>query len=213
MTCPIESRAVQATAADALSPPSLEPPRSEVRNTIRRRKPDDEARLRSLVDMYIDFVARVLRNAGTPDTEIDDDVQRTFIIVARRLDDVRLGSEKGFLLKTALYVAAHARRTMARRREVPAELNAELVDPGDSPERLVDQKRARRLLDQVLDAMDGPLRTVFVLYEFEDMSTVEIARVLEIPRGTVASRLRRARGIFRERVGALKAVVSVEVTP
>ena len=179
---------------------------------VAARTTGPEARLRWIVDTHIDFVARVLRNAGTPDTEVDDDVQRTFIIVARRLDDVRPGSEKGFLLKTALYVAAHARRTMARRREVPTEYAAELVDSGASPEHLIDQKRARKLLDEVLGAMDNPLRTVFVLYEFEDMSTVEIARVLEIPRGTVASRLRRARVIFRERVRALKTAVSVEVT-
>src|SRR3954465_5223093 len=58
---------------------------------------DRDVRLRSKVDRYIDFVARVLRNAGTPDAEIDDEVQRTFITAARRLDDVRPGAEKGFL--------------------------------------------------------------------------------------------------------------------
>ena len=82
---------------------------------------DRDARLRGMVDRYIDFVARVLRNAGTPDAEIDDEVQRTFITAARRLDDVRPGAEKGFLFKIALNLAAHARRTLARRREVLAE--------------------------------------------------------------------------------------------
>ena len=57
------------------------------------------ARLRRMVDDHIDFVARVLRNAGTPLTEIDDEVQRTFITAARRIDDVRVGSERGFLLQ------------------------------------------------------------------------------------------------------------------
>ena len=37
--------------------------------------------------------------------------------------------------------------------------------------------------------MDESLRVVFVLYEFEEMNMSEIADVLEIPRGTVASRL------------------------
>jgi RNA polymerase sigma-70 factor (ECF subfamily) len=48
------------------------------------------------------------------------------------------------------------------------------------------------------------LRTVFVLHEFEELNMSEIASVLEIPRGTVASRLRRARQEFRERVLALQ---------
>jgi RNA polymerase sigma-70 factor (ECF subfamily) len=42
------------------------------------------------------------------------------------------------------------------------------------------------------------------------MNMSEIADVLEIPRGTVASRLRRARAEFRERVAALEGVVQVK---
>jgi RNA polymerase sigma-70 factor (ECF subfamily) len=168
---------------------------------------DRDARLRDMVDRYVDFVARVLRNAGTPDAEIDDEVQRTFITAARRLDDVRPGAEKGFLFKIALNLAAHARRTLARRREVLAEEAPERNETFPTPEQLTDQKRMRQLLDGVLDRMDESLRVVFVLYEFEEMNMSEIADVLEIPRGTVASRLRRARAEFRERVAVLEGVV------
>jgi RNA polymerase sigma-70 factor (ECF subfamily) len=174
---------------------------AELKSTVRAT--DRESRLRWMVDEYIDFVARVLRNAGTPAAEIDDDVQRTFIAAARRLDDVRPGAERSFLLQTALYVAAHARRTVARRREVAAEEAPEQVDTALTPEQLTDQKRARQMLDRVLSEMDGDLRTVFVLYEFEELSMAEIADALSIPRGTVASRLRRARGDFRDRVRAI----------
>jgi len=169
-----------------------------------------DVRLRAMVDRYLDFVARVLRNAGTPDAEIDDEVQRTFITAARRLDDVRPGAEKGFLFKIALNLAAHARRTLARRREVLAEEAPERNETFPTPEQLTDQKRMRQLLDRVLDRMDESLRVVFVLYEFEEMNMSEIADVLEIPRGTVASRLRRARGEFRERVAALEGLARGE---
>lgn len=177
---------------------------SEIKSAVRAT--DRDARLRWMVDEYIDFVARVLRNAGTPAAEIDDDVQRTFIAAARRLDDVRPGAERSFLLQTALYVAAHARRTVARRREVAADEAPEQVDSALTPEQLADQKRARQLLDRVLTQMDGDLRTVFVLYEFEELSMAEIADALSIPRGTVASRLRRARADFRDRVRALEGI-------
>jgi DNA-directed RNA polymerase specialized sigma24 family protein len=53
---------------------------------------DREGRFRALVERYVDFVARALRNAGTPRADIDDDVQRTLITAARRLDEVHLGS-------------------------------------------------------------------------------------------------------------------------
>src|SRR4051794_17526026 len=60
----------------------------------RLRMTPREVRLRGLIDGYIDFVARVLRNAGTPEAEIDDEVQRTFIIATNRLDDMRPGCER-----------------------------------------------------------------------------------------------------------------------
>jgi RNA polymerase sigma-70 factor, ECF subfamily len=171
---------------------------------------DRQARLRWMVDAHIDFVARVLRNAGTPEAEIDDDVQRTFIAVAKRLDDIREGSEKTFLLQTALRVAAHARRTLARRREVHSDETIDIVDPSATPEQLTDRKRARHLLDEVLSHMNPDLRAVFVLYEFEEMNMAEIAATLSIPRGTVASRLRRARLDFHGRVRMLEGVSEAE---
>ena len=167
-----------------------------------------QARLRRMVDDYLDFVARILRNAGCPEAEIDDDVQRTFIAAANRLDDVRLGAEKSFLLQIALRVAAHARRTAARRREVLSEEGPEIISLA-TPEQLTDQKRARQMLDQVLGQMKLDLRTVFVLFEVEEMSMGEIARILGIPIGTVASRLRRARIDFHERIAAFEGLSEV----
>lgn len=174
---------------------------------------DREARLRGIVDDHIDFVARVLRNAGTPPAEIDDDVQRTFIVAARRLDDVRPGAEKSFVLRIALNVAAHARRTVARRREVATDPAVEIPDGGATPEQLADRKQVRQMLDRVLHRMHQDLRAVFVLYEIEEMSMVEIAAALAIPQGTVASRLRRARAEFRDQVKALRALSEGERGP
>ena len=171
------------------------------------------ARLRRMVDDHIDFVARVLRNAGTPLTEIDDEVQRTFITAARRIDDVRIGSERGFLLQTALHQAAHARRTAARRREVLVGEVPEVPGYVATPEDLSDQRRARELLDQVLGEMHVDLRAVFIAYEFEELTMIEIAEALGLPQGTVASRLRRARAEFQQRVRDLEGKLSREKRP
>ena len=183
------------------------PPPAPAPAQVQARPPlNPEARLREMVDQHVDFVARVLRNAGTPPSDIDDEVQRTFIIAARRLDDVRAGAEKSFLFRIALNLAAPVRRTMARRREVSGDQAPERVEMFATPEQLTDRKRMRELLDRVLDQMHDTLREVFVLHEFEEMNMSEIAAVLGIPRGTVASRLRRARAEFRERVAAIEDV-------
>jgi RNA polymerase sigma-70 factor (ECF subfamily) len=56
----------------------------------------------------------------------------------------------------------------------------------------------------VLDEMDLEPRTVFVLFEIEELTLAEIAELLEVPLGTVSSRLRRARVDFEQRVARLE---------
>jgi RNA polymerase sigma-70 factor (ECF subfamily) len=170
-----------------------------------------EVRLRQMVDNYVGMVARILRNAGTAEADIEDDVQRVFITLASRLDNVRLGAEKSFLVQTALNMAAHSRRTAARRREIVTDHPPEVADPLACPEEIAHRRQMRRTLDQVLDEMDTDLRSVFVLYELEGLTTTEIGSVLDIPNGTVASRLRRARADFRERVSSRECFSKTEV--
>jgi len=174
-------------------------------------KSERELRLRQLVDNHVGHVARILRNAGTADADIDDDVQRVFIALSNRLDDVRMGAERSFLIQTALHMAAHSRRTAARRREILTDQPPEVVDPIAGPEEMANRRQVRRTLDQILGQMETELRVVFSLYEFEQMTTAEISAVLDIPRGTVASRLRRARVEFRERVSRLESLSKTEV--
>lgn len=166
------------------------------------RAESPERTLRRWVDDYLDMVARALRNAGTPPAEVDDAVQRTFIIAARRRDDVRLGAERSFLLQIALNVAAHVRRSAARRREVPESELPERVDAA-TPEQLTSRKHERQLMNSALEQLSPELRAVFVLFELEERTMAEIAEALQIPPGTVASRLRRAREQLRERLWTL----------
>jgi RNA polymerase sigma-70 factor (ECF subfamily) len=54
------------------------------------------------------------------------------------------------------------------------------------------------------------LRTVLVLFELEEMETTEIAELLGIPLGTVASRLRRAREKFEVEAERMRARLALE---
>jgi RNA polymerase sigma-70 factor, ECF subfamily len=161
--------------------------------------PLSDRTLRRWLQSYLDLVTRALRSAGTPPADVDDAVQRTFIVAARRQADVRDGAERSFLLQIALNVAAHARRSVARRREVPVSEAPERVDI-DTPERLASLHRERQRLERVVAELPADLRTVFVLFELEGRTMAEIAGQLKIPAGTVASRLRRARQQCRQRL-------------
>ena len=58
--------------------------------------------------------------------------------------------------------------------------------------------------------MHVDLRAVFIAYEFEELTMIEIATALGLPQGTVASRLRRARAQFQERVRELEKTIGRE---
>jgi RNA polymerase sigma-70 factor (ECF subfamily) len=156
-------------------------------------------RFRAIVDEHFAFVWRSLRGLGVPASSADDGAQQVFWIAAQKLDTIAIGSERSFLFGTAIGVAANARATRARNLEVFDEnaLNAR-VDGAPDAEQLVDMRRQRAMLDQVLERMPQDLRSVFVLFVLEGSTTTEISTLLGLPSGTVASRLRRAREAFHE---------------
>jgi RNA polymerase sigma-70 factor, ECF subfamily len=158
----------------------------------------DDARLERLVDEHYDAIWRSLHRLGVSDGMVDDAAQQVFVVAARKLGAIEPRGEKAYLMGIAVRVASDARRTTARRREVSDDDTVEREAPDPSPEELVDQKRARQLLDRVLEAMPMDLRAAFTMFEIEGMSVPEVASALGVPGGTAASRLRRAREQFRE---------------
>lgn len=164
----------------------------------------DEAGLRALFDAEFDFVWRSLRRLGLLPVEADDGVQQVFVVAARRIQEVAPGNERAFLFATARRVASDIRRLRARRREVFA-VDEKERDPTPAPDEALGRKQARALLDEALDQMPEELRTVLVLFELEGMTVPEIAGLLELPTGTAASRLRRAREDFQAIVKRLMA--------
>ena len=160
-------------------------------------------RLQQLIETRYDFVWRSLRRLGVTEGDVDDCLQHVFLIAARKISAIRPQSEASFLFQTALRVASNRRRTLKRRREVLTDDSEDAADSAPGPEDLVDLRRARAQLDALLDLMSLELRAVFVLFEIDRMTLSEIAQLLGVPRGTVASRLRRARADFRARAKRL----------
>lgn len=163
------------------------------------------ARLRAIVDAHYDFVWRTVRHFGVEDANAEDAAQQVICVLARRLDQVAPGAEMAFLFSTALRVASDARRA-ARRRPVAEPLEVDAIAAAvPTPEELVDQRTARELLRRILEALPFDLRVVFVLFEIEELTVVEIAALVGIPVGTAASRLRRAREAFHAIVRRIQA--------
>jgi RNA polymerase sigma-70 factor (ECF subfamily) len=169
----------------------------------RPRQADSAARLRDLIDNHYDFTWRSLRRLGVPSNDVDDATQQVFVTFARRLSAIGAGKERSFLFQTAVRVAAENRRMHRRRREIGEEALAgreEMSDPAPAADDAIDLHRARKRLDEILSGMRMELRAVFILFELDELTMAQIAVLLDLPAGTVASRIRRARAHFREAV-------------
>lgn len=163
--------------------------------------------LRRLVHDHYDFIWRLLSRLNVSGPEVDDAAQQVFmVLVSREHLTIKPGSERAFLYGVALRVAKEfRRRTQSSLNHISPDPE-NLVDRGADLESVAEQRKARRLLDQILESMPENLKEAFILFELEDMTVPQIAELLAIPTGTVASRLRRARALFQKAVADLRAV-------
>lgn len=162
--------------------------------------------MRALVDEHFGFIARSLRRLGVPEFDLDDAAQQVFLVAATKADRIVAGNEKAFLFGIGLRVASQSRR--ARRRRVAGEGAAaaeSMTSVAVTPEQIAAERQARALLDEILDAMPENVRAVFMLFELEELTMAEIAKILSVPPGSVASRLRRGREIFHDEAARLRA--------
>lgn len=150
-------------------------------------------------DDHFDSLWRLVARLGVPRHSVDDVVQEVFITASRRHADIREGQERRFLIGTAVRVSANYRTRACVRHEVA---QGDWLDRAScsapSAEQLLIEKRAREQLEQALDGLPAQQRSVFVLYELEGFSVAEIAELLDLPTGTAASRLARARARFSQ---------------
>lgn len=153
---------------------------------------------------WFDLVWRVLLRFGVPEAAAEDAAQEVFLVAAGKLDRIEPEAERQFLYAVAVRIAANFRRASGTRRETPLEPIERQLASGAPPDVLLEQKRARELLDRVLDSMPEDLRTAFVLFELEELSGPEVAEVLGVPLGTTASRLRRARQHFQASIARMR---------
>src|SRR5262249_20719873 len=120
------------------------------------------ARFRRIFDGNFAFVWRTLRRLGVGEASLPDASQRVFWTAARRLDEISDERMRAFLFGTSRRVAADFRRL--GRRTVPIDDGDAIVDwSAPTTEQLLDQKRARELLDELFDALDDDLREILFL--------------------------------------------------
>jgi len=107
---------------------------------------------------------------------------------------------KRIALNLALNHFERAKRVMDVENEEDETSYFERIPDGESPEELLVKEELKRYVRMYVEALPDKLRVVVVLREIEDMSYEEIAEMMNIPIGTVRSRLFNARQIIKDRL-------------
>jgi RNA polymerase sigma-70 factor, ECF subfamily len=166
---------------------------------LARCREGDAAAWRALFDAHFAFVHRVARRLGTPESEVDDLCQETFMVVFKNLERFSTGSFEGWLYRIVSNLAAsrHRKRRFLRKLShlVGLESPDEPVDT-QGPEALVRQQEVAGEVRRILEGMTAKKRDVFVLYELEGLSGAEISERLKCSVETVWTRLHYARKDF-----------------
>ncbi len=158
---------------------------------------DNEA-FAELVGLYQTLVASVAWRYGIPQQEIEDVVSEIFIKVYRNLHQYRPDHRFSTWLYrlAANHTVDHVRR--ARKERGRVEMPEQVTDPGPSAGAGLEARERAELVRAALEETPDRYRQVLFLVYVEGMKVDEAARTLELPQGTVKTRLMRGRRALRK---------------
>src|SRR3954451_10831978 len=188
----------RAQALPAAAGPKAMPPRASEENPEKARRFRDAA-LPYLNDAYT-LARYLLRDA----TDAEDAVQECYLRAFKHFDSYRGPAMKPWLFAILRNVcrAEYARRATTPTstiEDVPesAEQTPLWQETEETPEAQLVRRWDSDTIRRLVAALAEPFRETFVLREIQNLSYREIAKVAEVPVGTVMSRLARARAMLR----------------
>jgi RNA polymerase sigma factor (sigma-70 family) len=165
----------------------------------------DEAAFEAIVRRHGPMVWGVCRRIAGNTHDADDAFQATFLVLVRRAASLGAPELVGnWLHGVACRTALKARANRFRRRQREGALE-------DAPEPAIEHKPHedwKPHLDQALNQLPDLYRVPVVLCELEGRSRAEVARQLQLPEGTLSSRLAKARNLLARRLARQGLVLS-----
>ncbi len=157
------------------------------------------------------YAFRLLRRLGVREDDVDDVLQEVFVVVHRKLPEFDASrSGRAWLYGICIRLAANHRRSRRNRRELAVEQKTEPVDlDAATPLEIVEARKARALLDNMLAELPDQKREVFVLHVIEDLPMHEVAEALGCPLHTAYTRFYAAKKMFEAAVRRARAQKSL----
>jgi RNA polymerase sigma factor (sigma-70 family) len=176
------------------------PSQTNERELVTRAQNGDRNAFSELVRIHAPGVLNVIYRLCGNMQVAEDATQETFIQAWQRLPSYRPRSSlRNWLYRIAVNTAIDMLRK--EKRILPGEIeNMNLMVSEPGPEAMATNLERTEMVQEAILALPDASRAVLVLREFEDLSYKEIAESLDIPVGTVMSRLNYARKLLREKL-------------
>ena len=166
----------------------------------------DRAAFDALTQRYLDKCYRIARRLGLSPEDAVDVVQDTFVAAYQNIERFDFAFQfSTWITRILLNRISNMRRGLRRARRLffrSPRMEWEGFWAGarsaDDPQRDFEQAELREHLQKAIDQLPEPQKTVLVLFDIEGFKAREIAVMLDIPEGTVTSRLHHARKRLRK---------------
>jgi len=186
------------TSGDAASPLGAAARIPDDAELFRRIAGGDQAAFRAIIDRHGRYLFGVARSLSRNSADAEDLVQETLVGLLNAASAGRFRGESS--VRTYLVSILVRQAGMLRRRATRRQEESDAGEPATTGSAQAGVE-ARLDLHVMLGALSLEHRQVMVLRELEGLSYEEIAQALGVPRGTVESRLHRARATLREKFG------------
>ncbi len=161
----------------------------------------EDADANAFVQAYLPDIYRLALSILDDAAEADEATQDTFVAAWKAMDSYRgEASQKTWLFSIAINVCRKRLRQRKTRAGVMGALQSLFRISGvgpTHPEDIIIRREARTTLWKAVDGLSEKLRLPLLLHYEHDLSVAEIAETLDLPQGTVLSRLYNARERLR----------------
>jgi RNA polymerase sigma-70 factor (ECF subfamily) len=165
--------------------------------------PGSQRTVERLVDAHYAALYRYAYRLTGSAADAEDLTQEAFCKAQLNLAQLRDSQRaKPWLFSILRNAYLHRARAARHQRCIPLDFVGDVAEPLPEPLPPVDAER----LQQALDELPEGFRTPIILYYFEDFSYRDIAEQMDLPLGTVMSRLARAKAHLRSRLLPAEAV-------
>ena len=151
--------------------------------------------MRSIMDEYSNYLTQLSYTYVKNWQAAEDIVQESFIAHFKAPGKFKgQSSLKTYLSKIVIFKSTDSLRSLKSRTNTLLKFfNATKDEVSEAPDQQLEQSIEQTELFKHVLSLKVIYREVIIFYYYEDMTTVEIAKLLELPEGTIKTRLKRAR--------------------